>query len=261
MVLYFSATGNTEFIAQEIARRTGDECINLLECIKMDDHSPLHSEKPFIICAPVYVCEIPRFMSKYLKAQTFTGSRDVYFIFTSGGYAGISGVLTKAMFRKKKMNYLGHAEFTMPRNYVANDSYPMLERAEAEKRILDSYRRLDGVCADISARKQLKARHVFLLESIITLPFNPIWCKWKLTAKEFYAKDSCSGCGKCVKLCPLNNIRLSEKKPIWGTACTHCMACIGNCPKDAIEYGTISQGKDRYTFEKYRDVIKKSVEE
>ena len=261
MVLYFSATGNTEFIAQEIARRTDDECINLLERIKENDHSPLHSEKPFVICAPVYVCEIPRFMSKYLKAQTFTGSRDVYFVFTSGGYAGISGVLTKSMFRKKKMNYLGHAEFTMPSNYVATDSYAMLERSEAEKRILDSYRRLDGICANISERKRLEARHVFLFESIITLPFNPIWCKWKLTAKEFYAKDSCTGCGKCVKLCPLNNIRLQDGKPVWSNSCTHCMACIGNCPTDAIEYGSMTQGKERYHFEKYRDAIKKSVEE
>ena len=31
MVLYFSATGNTEFIAREIARGLNDECINLLE--------------------------------------------------------------------------------------------------------------------------------------------------------------------------------------------------------------------------------------
>ena len=31
MVLYFSATGNTEFIAEEIAKRTGDEALNLLE--------------------------------------------------------------------------------------------------------------------------------------------------------------------------------------------------------------------------------------
>ena len=31
MILYFSATGNTEFIAEEIAKRTGDEALNLLE--------------------------------------------------------------------------------------------------------------------------------------------------------------------------------------------------------------------------------------
>ena len=100
MILYFSATGNTEFIAKEIAKRLDDECLNLLERIKMDDHSIIQSEKPLIICAPVYVCEIPRFMSKYLREQTFTGTKDVYFIFTSGGYCGISGVLAKSMFKK-----------------------------------------------------------------------------------------------------------------------------------------------------------------
>ena len=103
MVLYFSATGNTEFIAQEIARRLDDECVNLLTRFQNHDHTPLHSDKPFVICAPVYVCEMPRFMAKYLQEQTFSGSRDVYFIFTSGGYCGISGVLAKSIFKKKGM--------------------------------------------------------------------------------------------------------------------------------------------------------------
>ena len=77
MVLYFSATGNTEFIAKELANRLNDECVNLLDRIKTQNHAPLYSEKPFIICAPVYVCEMPRFMSQYLKEQTFSGSKDV----------------------------------------------------------------------------------------------------------------------------------------------------------------------------------------
>lgn len=102
IILYYSATGNTEFIANELAKCLDDECIDLLPRIKNHDYSDLHSDKPFVICAPVYVCEIPRFMSKYLKKQTFSGNKDVYFIFTSGGYCGISGQLAKWMFRKKK---------------------------------------------------------------------------------------------------------------------------------------------------------------
>ena len=69
--------------------------------IRANDHSVLHSETPFIICAPVYVCEMPRFLSKYLQGQTFSGSQDVYFVFTSSGYCGISGVLAKSMMRKR----------------------------------------------------------------------------------------------------------------------------------------------------------------
>ena len=91
MVLYYSATGNTEYIAKELAKRLDDQCVDLLDRIKNHDYSELHSDKPFIICAPVYVCEMPRFMSKHLKKQIFSGNKNVYFIFTSGGYCGISG--------------------------------------------------------------------------------------------------------------------------------------------------------------------------
>ncbi len=255
MIIYFSATGNTAYIAKELAKRLDDECINLLERIKQNDHSVLHSDKPFIICAPVYVCEMPRFMSAYLKKQIFTGNKNVYFIFTSGGYSGISGQLAKWMVRKKKMNYRGHAEFKMPRNYVANDSYPMLSKKETEARILSSHEKIASVVALIKAEKKLTARHIFLFETIITVPFNPIWCKWKLRAKDFYTTEQCISCGKCVNLCPLNNIVLEQGKPVWNDNCTHCMACIGNCPTQAIEYGTITQNKEQYNFDKYRYIV------
>ena len=59
----------------------------------------------------------------------------------------------------------------------------------------------------------------------------------------------CIGCGKCEKLCPLNNITLQNARPVWGSNCTQCMACICYCPTRAIEYGKKSAGKPRYHFE------------
>ena len=256
MVLYFSATGNTEFVAQEIAKRLDDECVNLLTRIKTHDQSPLHSEKPFVICAPIYVCEMPRFLAQFFREQTFTGSKDVHFIFTSGGYCGIAGQCAKWLFKKKGMNFLGYAEVTMPRNYVINDHYPMLEKEEVEERITNAYGELDGIAETIRIGGKLEARHVALWETVVTLPFNPVWCKLKLRADDFYAEDSCIGCGKCAKLCPLNNIQLVDKKPVWGNQCTHCMACIGNCPTNAIKYSSAKLDKEPYNFGKYRYVVK-----
>ena len=88
------------------------------------------------------------------------------------------------------MTYHGHAEFTMPRNYVASDAYSMLEDDEIKARICGSVSRLDAVADDIRAGNKLKARHVILFETLITLPLNPFWCKLKLTAKDFFVKDN-----------------------------------------------------------------------
>jgi len=34
------------------------------------------------------------------------------------------------------------------------------------------------------------------------------------------------------------------------------MACIGNCPVNAIQYGNITQKKEPYNFGKYQYVVK-----
>lgn len=77
MVLYFSATGNTRFIAEELAKRLGDEPLNLLKRIREKDYSAINSEKPFVICVPVYVCEIPPFICELIRKTPFEGNKNV----------------------------------------------------------------------------------------------------------------------------------------------------------------------------------------
>ena len=252
MVLYFSATGNTEYIAKQLASRLGDECVNILGKVKANDTEPLSSDKPYVICAPVYVCEMPRFMAKFLKKTALNGNKEVYFVFTSGGYAGISGKLAEKIIKKKDMIYKGHSEITMPRNYVVNDHYPMLKKEAVEERIEKAYAQLDNITDTIKSNGTLTARHVQLWETVVTVPFNPIWCKFQFKDKDFYAKDNCIGCGKCEKLCPLNNIKMVENKPTWNNNCTHCMACIGNCPVEAIDYKKTEGRKTPYNIGKFK---------
>jgi flavodoxin len=53
MVLYFSATGNTKYIAEELARILDDNVLDLREKIRRKDYTPILSKKPFVICSPV----------------------------------------------------------------------------------------------------------------------------------------------------------------------------------------------------------------
>ncbi len=254
MILYFSATGNTQFLATELAEKLGDDCIDLLSRIKNNDLSEIRSDRPFIILTPVYVCEMPRFLSKYFRKVKLTGDRRVYFIANSAGYGGITGYLAKKLFRRKGMQFMGYSEVVMPRNYFIGH-YPPQTRDEIQSRLINACRQTDEIAQTIKSGGKLRARYVFMFEKLITIPFNPVWSKYKMPAKDFFANSKCIGCGKCERLCPLNNISIVGKKPKWGDNCTHCMACIGNCPAEAIEYGNISREKGRYSFQKYKYLL------
>ena len=173
MVLYFSATGNTRFVATELAKCLGDEALDLCGKIKAHDYSTIRSDKPFVFCAPTYVCEAPAFFYDFLRKVDLAGSRDVYMISTSGGYSGISGNIARAVIRKKHMKYKGCAEFKMPPNYIANKSHKLPDKEEIEKRITDTYSKIKPVADTIRSGKPLRYRHVWVLEKLIDYSNRP----------------------------------------------------------------------------------------
>lgn len=254
MVLYFSASGNTEYIAKLLARELDDECEDLLEPIRTQDFTKVCSKKPFVICTPVYVCEMPGFVRDHIKRLPFRGSRKVYYVFTSGGYAGYAGGLAKKITRRKNMIYMGHAELTMPSNHIVSNAYPETRPEECRRRIRESTERIASIAKTIKEGGQLKSRHVFLAEKLIILPVNPFWVRFMQPSKDFHATEKCVGCGKCSRVCPINNIHMEQKRPVWEKPCAHCMACILGCPFEAIEYADITQTKEKYNIRKYVDM-------
>ncbi len=49
-------------------------------------------------------------------------------------------------------------------------------------------------------------------------------------------KDKCNGCGLCIKACPLDAIKVVDKKAVIDLdKCTLCKVCLDSCKFDAIE--------------------------
>ena len=258
MILYFSATGNTKYIASELAKALNDSIIDLREKIREKDYTPIHSKKPFVICSPVYVSEPPRFLMDFLRRTRLTGNPNVYFVFSSGGYSGISAIMGHQLAVKKRMKYKGTADFIMPSNYIAENMFPIQDTQEIEKRILRAQRKIKKTAATIRSGGILKSRYIWLWEYFVTLLFYPVWYHLRQGVKDFHVSSSCISCGKCERLCPLHVISMRSGKPVWkGRTCAHCMSCIQNCPVQAIEYGTITKGKKRYNFKNYSYVFAK----
>lgn len=253
MILYFSATGNTKLMAQALAERLDDEAIDLLPRIRSRDGAVIRSDRPFIICSPVYVSELPSFFSDYLKKVTLSGCEDVYGVLTNGGYSGIAGGQLKSIIKHKKMHFKGYAEFKLPSNHITNKRHKPIEAEEINKRIRTSLAKVDEIAEVIRSGGCFQNRRLFLLEYAVTLPVAPVMCYLNQGTTGFRVKDTCISCGKCAKLCPMNVIEMQDGKPVWNLKrCAHCMSCIQNCPAEAIEYKDVTQGRKRYNVTKYR---------
>lgn len=50
----------------------------------------------------------------------------------------------------------------------------------------------------------------------------------------FIDYDLCTGCKKCVKICPYNGVEVKDGKAVINDRCTSCGACIDTCPENAI---------------------------
>jgi Fe-S-cluster-containing hydrogenase component 2 len=56
------------------------------------------------------------------------------------------------------------------------------------------------------------------------------------TEKPVVDQDACTGCQKCVSVCPEKAIEMRDDKAfILADPCTNCRVCIPACPVGAIE--------------------------
>lgn len=63
--------------------------------------------------------------------------------------------------------------------------------------------------------------------------------QWELVGrmKVKINKKLCDNCGKCIEVCPRGVFGWHNGQVVVKdeSACVGCMACVANCPKNAIE--------------------------
>lgn len=248
MILYFSGTGNSEYAAKRIGKEIGDKVTSLFDKIRSNDYSDMHSERAWVIVVPTYAWRIPRIVQKWLESTSLTGSKDIYFVMTCGENTGNAGKYLQKLCMKKEMNYCGCSGIVMPENYIAMFATPTDD--EALEIIEKAEQIIDRTTACIKNGDKLPQPHMSIGDKLSSGIVNDIFYPMFVHAKKFSVTDECISCGKCVNVCPMNNVSIENGKPLWGDNCTHCMACICRCPKEAIEYGKHSQGLPRYICKK-----------
>lgn len=245
MIFYFTGTGNSRFVAEKIAGKTGDEITDISKYIKAGENPVFDKKETYVFVAPSYCSFIAGPMADFAEKAVFPKGIKVYFVVTCVASMGATPAWAKKLSAKKGYEYMGSETVLMPQNYVA--FFTTKEKSENAPVIEKALPKIDAIGDLIKSGSRLADKKNLPGELGFTL-----WqAKWfhdhMMKTKKFFTTDACVSCRKCVQVCPLGNISLENGRPKWGDNCTHCMACINLCPQQCIEYGKKTAGKPRYT--------------
>ena len=88
MVLYFTGTGNSRYIASRIAEALNDELFSINDRLKAGDTSPVATGEALILVTPTYAWRIPRIVQDWLLKTSFPAAKRVWFIMDCGSEIG-----------------------------------------------------------------------------------------------------------------------------------------------------------------------------
>lgn len=247
MILYFSATGNSQWIAETIAKELDDRAVDLMKA----DPAAYHftSKDTVGIVFPVYYCISPDPVTEFVKKLHINGA----YTYAVCNYSNYAGHALQYLSREGMHLNSGYGLF-MPDNtsvfglQLDDEESTQRKLKEAVPRLREIIRHLmtkeDGVFDAYEGEKDPENE---------TRILGTLYHSGEVTKTDsFSVTDKCIGCGLCARNCPAKAIELKEKTPVWEkSSCYMCAACINQCPVEAIEFEDKSQGIYRYTFRKY----------
>lgn len=240
MIFYFSGTGNSRFIAEELARLTGDKAYDIITLDSTFDWKSI-TKVGFVF--PIHAWGVPEVMLDFIK-KTPKISGFSYGVCTCGGDAGI------AMHKLKQIYPLSSCySIIMPNNYILGSDTEDL--SIITKKLNEARGELSLIASEIKAEKSLYRVKEGKLASLKSNLANWGFNRFARSAKAFRVNNSCNGCRLCAQRCPDQAITIVNSKPVWADRCFKCTRCINECPKEAIQYGKKTISRKRYCLQKY----------
>lgn len=249
MIFYFTGTGNSLYVAQNIAEQQQEEVISIADCIKQKHFEfALKKGEKIGFSFPIYFWGMPTIVEDFIDQMKFTHDEDdhyVYAVLNCGGSIGNTDHIFKKKLLKKGIKLNALFSVFMPDNYMLlmdlltpEEKIPVL-LANTEKRLVKIN---EAIAISGTGNLKLHKKGLPKLQSAIA----HFYYKHDRSTKPFHATDACTSCGLCAEICPSEAISLQNGKPIWQGKCTQCLGCLHRCPAKAVQYGKKTALKGRY---------------
>lgn len=293
-IYYFTGSGNSLAVARTIAEKINGKLISIPSVMGQESIKSQAGVIGFVF--PVYYATfgesgIPMIVERFIRKLKNLGSRYIFAICTHGGAPVKTIESFREMIHSQGGNLSAGFAVKMGNPYSAMEKIEHVlfqkeleidckrENEKRRKISNDWEEKLKDICEYIDARKKGKFETQGKVIKRILSPYYAFqkgaalhrYRELSLTTKQtleelipladssFYSDQKCSGCGTCVKVCPVNNIVLANNKPVWKHNCETCFACFQWCPKEAI-HGDIVEYEKRYHLPgvKLKDMLKRN---
>ncbi|NBG87257.1 EFR1 family ferrodoxin [Isachenkonia alkalipeptolytica] len=250
MIYYFTGTGNSYYVAKVLGINLQEKIENLGDSRRAGLHQKavsLTKEEVLGFVFPVYAWGPPRWVLDFIKSLDFEGNPPSYTfaIATCGENIGNTMTTIKQALKEKNIELNYGYSVKMPNNYLMMGS-----KVETGQKAEEKIRRADTLLSMISEDIKNRGRgfnvNKGFMPSVLSKAVNPLFSKFAIDTKKFRVNDHCISCGLCRRICNTQTIELVDGKPVWGSQCVQCVACINYCPVKAINYGRGTKKKQRY---------------
>lgn len=251
MILYFSATGNTKWIAQQLSTFISDSRIYSITNIESDIFETINEGEALGFCFPIHAWGIPEPMVRFIQHLSKTKRIPyIYMVCTCGDDCGKVHLQFKRILKKlgHRPNYM--ASIQMPNTYVNLPGFDVDTDETVQNKKRKAAETIQHIAQQVKQNKQgcyvYQGTFPWFKSTVLKYAFK----RFLVKDKYFTLTDDCIGCGKCVKTCPSNNMMMEGNHPVWihNGDCTTCMACYHHCPRHAIRFGKHTDKKGQYYF-------------
>lgn len=232
MVFYFTATGNSLYVAKQLEEHP----VSIPQAMRNQEIS--YKDETIGIVCPIYGSEPPYMVQEFLKKAAFETDY-FYMIMTYGCSNGAAAQLIQKYAKECRIELSYLHTIKMVDNYLPG--FDMAEEQKIDKKI---DQQLSEILKDIKEKKrdleETAAEDRKVYENYLAFTKEHPELGWK--ALKLEAAASCVGCGLCTKVCPAGCIQIENGKAIhMGENCQVCMACIHHCPKHAVRLSVPEQ--------------------
>lgn len=269
ILFYFSGTGNTQLIAQQI-QYSLQEKKHDVELISIEDYDAIQktnfNNKVIGFGFPVYKFSYPDLFNPIFEIMNTKCSENPIFLFCTYARFPANCFYDFSKQLTKKFRLIGKQAFKAPSNGISArlpntdfqyQSVMFFEDQINQKIDLFTNTLIENLIKNESFNIHIHPQLFNKLQKKLVKQIEQT--KYPLLQID---EHRCIHCGICANDCPQYNLIIKKRNVqiIDTKDCLHCLRCMHHCPQNAISFGKLTRGENRYTFKQRNKFFKNATE-